>query len=219
MILQHLPPNPLCGDQVAVEPLPDSPLAHPGLAANGCHPLDVVASQGAIDVSYRLGILNLPGIGGKPLPQTATDHLQMHWLDIQAQLLHCPLRALEAYAAQVVDQLPGCGIRKLHARLTGRSLHGQARSVLPQQLEPEGGTEPGRDWAQIGVEAGRVFLPHGEQSPPMPSAQRYAHLGEKRYFGRSVSGVDGQNLLELIKDQYRGFRYSWPRLPLIQVVG
>ena len=68
---QDLTPNPVFGDQLTVEPLPDQPLFHPGLCGDSLYLVGIVTSKGVIHVAqvlYGLFVDRLIGLAGLLLP-------------------------------------------------------------------------------------------------------------------------------------------------------
>ena len=117
--LRHLAPDPLRGDQVPVEPLPDVALphaqvTHPGVAGEGPDALGVEGGEGAVHVAHgrQVGLRDAPlarGEGlpapGAVLPQALADHLQLHRLHVLPGLLpRRAVRLLHPHPRQVVHQ-------------------------------------------------------------------------------------------------------------------
>jgi hypothetical protein len=126
---QHRAAQALLGDQLLVEPFAQAALAGAGLLRSSRDALGVVTGQRFIHLPESSQVLfpDAEGVRAGRVPQAVADHLELHRLDMRAELcFHLPVRALHPHPAQVIQQFLHGGVFEFDPRLAGRALDGLA---------------------------------------------------------------------------------------------
>ncbi len=207
-LADHLPSQAIVGEELALAPLADTPLADSGTQADLLDPPGIIAGQDGIDAPLgAAGVLLVEpieaGLAGEPIPVVEADDLEVHRLDVPAGDRHgLAVRALNVGGAEVGDEIVREIGRDGYAPRLEGFLEGLTGGIDVEQVEAETAREPAGDEIEVRLECGHVFLAHREQRPEAAVLlQQTAELDEEFLLRVLVGGVGRQDLLELVEDE------------------